>query len=66
VAANATADLVIELVERNGWLEVVDRAGQPVEGAYVLPFVRSTGLRTVEDGRVSSGLWPRAAASKET
>jgi hypothetical protein len=61
VAANATADLVIELVERNGWLEVVNRAGQPVEGAYVLPFVRSTGLRTDQDGRVSLATIPVGA-----
>lgn len=53
VTANLPTDVSIDLVSREGWLEVLDPDGRPIEGAAVVSYPGATSLRTNEDGRVS-------------
>jgi hypothetical protein len=61
VAANMPTDVSIDLVAREGWLEVRDPDGQPIAGAAVVSYPGATSLRTDEDGRVSLATLPVGA-----
>lgn len=61
VIANQSADVSIDLVSREGWLDVVDPDGTPVEGASVVSYPGAASLRTDEAGRVSLATLPVGA-----
>jgi len=61
VTAHQTIDVMVDLVSREGWLEVVDSAGRPLEGAAVVTYPGAASLRTDETGRVSLGTLPVGA-----
>lgn len=61
VSANQATDVSIDLDSREGWLEVFDPDGRPIEGAAVVSYPGATSLRTGEDGRVSLATFPVGA-----
>lgn len=61
VSANQATDVSIDLDSREGWLEVFDPDGRPIEGAAVVSYPGATSLRTGEDGRVSLATLPVGA-----
>jgi hypothetical protein len=61
VSAQQSTDVTIDLVSREGWLEVVDASGRPLDGAAVVTYPGATSLRTDERGRVSLATLPIGA-----
>jgi hypothetical protein len=61
VSANLPTDVSIDLVSREGWLEVFDTDGRPIEGASVVSYPGAASLRTDEAGRVSLSTLPVGA-----
>jgi hypothetical protein len=58
VSPTLSPDVTIDLVPRDGHLDVVHQTGAPIEGAAVRPFARATGLTTDANGRVSLSTVP--------
>lgn len=61
VSPNLPTDVSIDLVSREGWLEVFDPDGRPIEGASVVSYPGAASLRTDKDGRVSLATLPVGA-----
>lgn len=61
VAPSLPTDVSIDLVSREGWLEVFDPDGRPIEGASVVSYPGAASLRTDEAGRVSLASLPVGA-----
>jgi hypothetical protein len=61
LAAHQSIDATIDLVSREGWLEVVHADGRPIEGASVVMYPGAASLRTDEGGRVSLATLPVGA-----
>jgi hypothetical protein len=58
---NQSADVTIDLVSREGWLQVFNPDGQPIEGAAVVMYPGAASLRTDAEGRVSLATLPVGA-----
>ncbi len=61
VSAHQSTDVTIDLVSREGWIEVTDTAGRPIDGASVVTYPGAASQRTDERGRVSLGTLPVGA-----